>query len=104
MGRNTRAKKKTPDDKKKKFYISQRELEKTVIDAKREATSDAFIVMLAAVRDCKGLELDEVYEIAETVMRYSWYDEINVLKIKEMRKFLEKKFSDNEYDFKFTGI
>lgn len=104
MGRNMMAKVKTPDDKKKKFYISQKELEKMIMDAKQEATSDAFIIILAAVRDCKGLDVEEVYELADTVLRYSWYDKNNITKVKEMRKFLEEKFSDNKYDFKFTGI
>lgn len=30
MGRNMRAKKKTPDDRKKKYYISDKELEKRI--------------------------------------------------------------------------
>ena len=104
MGRNMRAKKKTPDDKKKKFYISQKELEKMIVDAKQEATSDAFIIMLAAVRDCKGLDVEEVYELADTVLRYSWYDENNITKNIDDKvlfvaklKFQHSKRNNHEY-------
>lgn len=104
MARGVKAKKKKHTDRTSKYLVSDKQLEKIKRDLSKQLIKDVFILFLAATRDCKGLTVDEVYELAETFMRYAWYDEENILKIKEMKKALEEKFGEEEFGFKFTGI
>lgn len=104
MGRGVKAKKKRHTDRTAKYLLSEKQIDRLKNELSTQLLKDAYVLFITAARDCLNITLDDVDKLTMTFMRYSWYDEKNLVKIKEMAKYLEEEFSDNDFKVKFTGF
>lgn len=78
--------------KKKKPHITmtQSKVKQMKMDATKEATDKACLVLLAAAVDVLKLDEDQIVEVMETTSRYVRYLDKHLVKIVDVQKTLEK--------------
>lgn len=91
MGRNTRAKKKTPDDRRKKYYISDKELEKIKREVAEDVNRKSCLLCMAAMADHLNLTEDEICETAEVITRWATYLDEKIISINEVAEVIKNK-------------
>ena len=79
-----------PKNKKPHITMTQSKVKQMKIDATKEATDKACLVLLAAAVDVLKLEEDQIVEVMETTSRYVRYLDKHLVKIVDVQKTLEK--------------
>lgn len=84
-----RARKKKPDVR-KKYTISDKQMDKVKKEITEEAVHIASALHLAVLAE-RGWTEDEIVDLFETVSRYAQYLDDHVVKIKEIEDLIERK-------------
>ena len=90
------AKQKDKNDRSKKFYISQKQVDKIKKDVKDEAIEYTTLLFLSAGRDKHGWTDDYMLDIVATMKRYDTYIDDKVLSIQYCKELLERDM-DSEF-------
>ena len=84
-----RAKKKKPDVR-RKFYLSEKQLEKAKTEVSEEVVVKTGMLYCAALAE-KGWNEDDIVSLFETVSRYVRYIDDKLLAIKDVQNVIERK-------------
>lgn len=84
-----RAKAKNPNS--KKYYISEKQLERIKQKVSKEITDKVCLLFLVAVTDEMDLDEDGVCKLMERISRYSNYLDQHLVKMEEVRQIIENK-------------
>ena len=91
MGRNMRAKIKTSDDRRKKYYISDKQLENIKREVAKDVNSKSCLLCIAAMADHLNLTEDEICETAEVITRWASYLDEKIISINEIAEIIKNK-------------
>ena len=83
-----RAKIKNPDS--KKYYISEKQLERIKQKVTKEVTDKVCLLFLVAAMDEFKLGEDELCKLMERVSKYTGYIDDKLVKMEEVRQIIEK--------------
>lgn len=79
-----------PKNKKPHVTLTQAKVKQMKVDATKEATDKACLVLLAAAVDVLKLDEDQIVKVMETTTRYVKYLDNHLVKIADVQKTLEK--------------
>ena len=79
-----------PKNKKPHVTLTQSKVKQMKMDATKEATDKACLVLLAAAVDVLKLDEDQIVKVMETTSRYIKYLDKHLVKIADVQKTLEK--------------
>ena len=74
----------------KKYYISEKQLERIKQKVSKEITDKVCLLFLVAVADEVGLDEDGVCKLMERISRYSNHLDQHMVKMEDFRKSIEK--------------
>lgn len=77
-------------DIRKKYYLSDKQLEKVKQEITAETVTKTGLLYLAALAE-KGWDEDQITELFEDVSRYAQYIDNHIVKIKQVQEIIEKK-------------
>lgn len=84
-----RAKKKKPDVR-RKFYLSEKQLEKAKTEVSEEVVVKTGMLYCAALAE-KGWSEDDIASLFETVSRYVRYIDDKMIALREVQDIIERK-------------
>lgn len=75
----------------KKYYISEKQLERIKQKVSKEITDKVCLLFLVAVADEMGLDEDDACKLMERISRYSNHLDEHLVKMEDLRKSIEKQ-------------
>lgn len=84
------ARPKEKDDKKRKFYLSQKQLDKIKKDAVEEAVSKSELLTIVTLAD-RGWSEDELADLFEDICKNSEYIDKRIVTMRQVQRMIEEK-------------
>ncbi len=84
------ARPKEKDDKKRKFYLSQKQLDKIKKDAVEEAVSKSELLTIVTLAD-RGWSEDELADLFEDICKNSEYIDKRIVTMRQVQRMIKEK-------------
>lgn len=83
----------------KKYELSERQLDKVKAKVEKKATHKALLIILGAISEKNGMTEKQLAEFGSDIARYTHYVENDMLRLKQIQDVVNK-----HSEFKITGF